>query len=698
MATARTEADEPMLIEEKVETGLAELMASCRSNFSPGGEHKDELQSRFTIHVQRPLPSFSHDTAKAFEATDTANPDRACYALVLDNWLPYRMRMLEMVAGNNHSNLQNVLGFGTVNLSHLNEARMVIVFERIDGKRLSESAAGEKRIHEHQVIDHVLSPLAKALQLFRDKEMVHGGINMQSVFLGENFVLSECVSYPCGHYQHYLYEPLERLMADQNAKGAGDAKTDVYAAGVLAFELIYGIEHLHKLSRDDYIRAALELGPYQIFSAGREISVNMADFFRGILNDNRHERWDLDQMVAWLGGKRFNMIVPPTPREATRALTFVGQEFYSRRALANAFHKNWRVAIKEVRNLRLDRWFEMSMHRPELADRVERILRIGGEATSEKNNNDMMSRLVSNLDPVGPIRTTDLALRPEGIGQLLADLFQRGLPQEMSQLMDVLEYDIPNYWAYLTEESKSNFLSQILWRCQRVRPYIKNRALGFGLERLLYEFNPNIACQSSIVKKHHVLTLPELLRTLDAIAHQQAPHTSFIDRHLIAFIAAKLEMGKEQKITDLTAMPTLANHQELIALRILGKAQQRHEKLVLPGLATWVAMRVELLLNEVHNRTNRKKLKLKLKTAAASGNINDVLSIIVNREMATKDFEGFARAVALYEHNDNAIAQLNNPKLIGRHANELGGRIAMLIAYFILFTSAYLMFSQLMNW
>jgi hypothetical protein len=686
------------MIEEHVDTGLKELLAGYRSNFTTGSGQNDMLTERYSILVNQPIAELNHDLARAYQAQDSQQAERACYALVLENHMPYRLKMADTLSAINNQHLQMVLGAGTVRLSHLGEARHVVFLEKPPIQRLSEFKKLLPVIHEHTVIDRILTPISTVLRVLKEKELVHGNINMETVYFNDAVVVGECLSSPCSYFQNFMYEPLERLMADQLCKGVGDAKTDVYASGVLAFQLIYGTEHLKGISRDDFIRAALNVGTYHLLANNRELSDNMADFFRGVLNDNRNERWDIDQFSAWLGGKRYNMIVPPAPKEAVRPLEFVGQQFYNRRALGNAFHKNWRTTLKELRAMRLDRWFEMSMHRPELADRVERVMRIGGEASADKTNDDMLCRLICILDPVGPIRTAQLSMRPEGMGIILADCMYRGQPPETQQLLDAIEMDIPNYWAYLTEDAKPGYLSHMLWKLQRVRPYIKMRAMGFGLERVLYELNPNMTCLSPLVRAHHVMNLQEMLKTLDTIAYQCGPDTSFLDRHLIAFTACKLDMGKEAKLHDLASIPSLASNQELIALRILARAQQKYEKLALVGLATWAAMRIEKMLDQMHNRTMRKKLKLKLKGAAATGYLWGVLNVIINRDVANKDFEGFGRALLLHQRNQKNIDQLRNPTIIGRYAQDLGGRVAMMIAYVILLVSSYFMTAKIMHW
>ncbi|MFZ4124728.1 MAG: hypothetical protein ACOYJ2_01480 [Rickettsiales bacterium] len=698
-AAAQKEEAQLPLIEERVETGLADLLKDYRANYVLGGNNQDEMEEgRFTIHVNQPLPSLDHALAKAFAVTDSTNPNRQIYAMVLDNTMPYRTDIADKLLNFQHPHLSMILGSATVKLSNFKESRQVILCDKPAGKSLSEIRQTTPRIPERRTIDSIVKPLCKALIALREKGIVHGSINPDTVFLGDEIVLGECISAPSGYFQHYMYEPLERLMCDPIGKGTGDDKSDVYALGMLAYDLIYGLEKAKQIPKEQFIRMGLDVGIYHVLSNNIDFSDTFADFFRGILNDNISERWGLDQLNAWLEGKRFNMIVPPAPRESARPISFTHMDFFSRKSLANALHRSWKEALKEVKNIKIDRWCEMSLHRPELSEKIERILRIGGGASTEKHNTDMMTRLLAILDPNAPIRTMNLSIRPEGFGLQLAEFMRQGNPMEMNQLLDAIEQDIPNYWSMLSTSAKSAELSQAVFRLQRVRPYVKMKSLGFGLERVLYDLNPTLPCQSPLVKQYHITSLMDLLKTLDALAPTLGPDTSFVDRHIAAFVASKIDMAKEIKLNDLNAMPHLARNQELIVLRLLNKAQQKHDKLYLVGLSTWAAMRIERLMDEVHNRVIRKRMKLELKPAASEGVLGDVVSIIVNRDAVGRDQDGFAMAISLHAMNKNRIDRLRNKQVITNYSKHFGGQISTTIAYCILCIISYFVLSDFMGW
>ena len=233
-------------------------------------------------------------------------------------------------------------------------------------------------------------------------------------------------------------------------------------------------------------------------------------------------------------------------------------------------------------------------------------------------------------------------------------------------------------------------MSNTVWRLQRTRPYLKSKALGFGLERTLYELNLSLCCQSPLVKQYHVMTSLDMLKTLDALAPTLGPDTNLVDRHIAAFIACKIDMGKEIRINDLSSVPILADNQELLMLKLLAKAQQKHTRLRLVGLCTWAAMRVEKLIDQIHNRIIRKRLKLQLKKYAQTGNLFEVMGAIINSDVSFHDQDGFAKAIALHQINQDRIDRLKNEEILEYRAKKAGGKMAMIISYTALTITCYI--------
>ena len=686
------------LIEEHLDSGLKDFLKSYKSPHTPGGTDRDGLYQRYMIDLSQPLPEFDHSLAKAYRATDQSANSRNLYAMVLANHLPYRIKAIEDLQQMQHPNLTSLVASGVCHISVLDEFRQVLFLERPIGPSLSEIRKTQPRLHEHLVIDHILQPLSKVLVALSEKEVVHSAIHPDRIYLKKELILGECVSAPGGYLQQYLYEPIERMMTDPTSKGVGNEKTDVYAVGILAYELLYGMQRFKTMPREEFISKALAIGTYNVLMQNLEISESFQDFFRGILNDDPEERWNLSQFSSWASGKRYNMIAPPTPREAVRPIRFNQEDFFSRRALAYALHRQWRMAIKDLSSLKIDRWCEMSMHRPDLGEKISRILRVGREAAKESQNNDAMTRLISILDPIGPIRTPSFSLLIEGIGLKLADLMHQDKAKETREVVDVILNDLPTYWSVQAQEQPSPQVSRQVWLLQRARNFIKMKTLGFGIERALYDLNPSLPCQSELVRKYHITNLPDLLRTLDALASSLGGHQSLVDRHLLGFIGSKLEMTREVKLEELSNIPELASNLEPMALRLLAKAQQKSGKISLTGLTSWVGIRIESILIAVHNRIVRKQLLMQLKRIAVEGSINELMTILMNREMVLKDQQGFSLAISLFSINKKRIENLQEDSVIDVYSESLGGLISSTLGYGILSVAGYFTLSSALGW
>lgn len=694
---AQTDDSNIQLLEEQVETGLRELLEEYRTNYVPGGAVVDELEERFAFDAGEPLPHYSHAFGEAFAAQDKNNPARNLYALVLNPGLPYRAHTVSEATSTRDPHLVLPLAQGTVRCSHLGESRYVIFFEQPQGRSLAQLIDKQTRIHESKIVSHLLTPLVKALQALRAQKIYHGNLRPETFFFGPTSMLGECFSAPPGTLNHFIYHSAERLLADPLGYGEADEKSDVYAMGVLALEAMYGLDRLKAMPRQDFTAQMLSKGSYQVLTNNREIPVSLQDFFRGVLTDNIAERWTLAQVIQFVDGKRFNMIAPTPPKDAARPFIFEDETIFSRRYLAYVLHQHWRQVVKDIRLLNIERWCETGLNRPDVAESVYRALRIGSDHTaSERQINDMMVRIAIALDPTGPLRAQTISVRPDGIPLMLSALMGSG-EAELTSLLKLIESDVSAFWVEQSPHNKHTEMSQIILRLQRARPYLRLSGLGFGIERVLYELNPTLPCQSPQLKGYHITTVQQALQTLDALSKTRSAEHTLVDRHLAAFLAAKIDIRKPFRHVELSSIEALLDNQELIMLRILSLAQQRSGGIRLVGLCAWGGMYIERMMSEIHNRILRKQQKLKLRKRASSGVLQEVLNLITSRDVGDRDHAGFAHAIALHQLNNRKIHYLTNTQIVEYKSKQMGGQMAVTISYFGLGIVALYVFGGMMG-
>lgn len=694
--------NQPLMIEEQFDSGLNKLLDGYTIKHPLDALPLDTLDDRFTISPTQALSQFDSGLGRAFAATDNLRPKQPMLALICSNQFGYRQKAIDALLKLSHPNLMNLAGAGKVRLSTHGEHRMVLFFERPQGTKLSEILKQGGRMGEHKVIDNIITPIHEILTQMVAAGITHTRINPENIYVaGEQVILGECVSEPCGYSQPYMFEPIERLLADSHGKGEGNEESDIYALAMVAYVTMYNIAKFQALDESLFRQLSLTNGTYHLLANNIDFSETFQDFFRGTLCDNISDRWNLLELGQWIGGKRFNLIVPPTPREATRPLTFNEQEYYSTRMLAQNFFNSWRSATKAIRDLKVDKWLEMSVHKADMAENASRAIRsTGGEhSINEKQNEELVSRIAIVLDPQGPIRHHELAVHVDGLGPKLCEIIAAGDSGQTQVFTEMIDLDLPNFWSDVTHIEKSQEASTLIWKLQRVRLYMKVETLGFGIERTLYELNPAMPCQSKLLLPYHCSNLQDLLEALDSLSKTKAKNTSFVDRHIAAFAAAKADITKEVKSTEVAKMAGLAENPELTCLRILAIAQFKAGKSRHTGLATWAAMRMEEMIQQnVHNRVLRRQLKGMLKVAAQTGRIEDVLLIILKKDIADGDTFGYQRAVAIYQHNQERIQSLKNPKMIGKHSRDLGKRLSTFLAYSILAITCYILFDEYTYW
>ncbi len=688
--------DELAMLEEHVDSGLSKLLDTHEPSYRFETLPTDGIPDRFVLHYNRPLPALDSGGARAYEASCQFAKDRPVYALVLDAKTPHNTPMINALAGVAHPNLLTPIEAATIKISMLNEVRLVMFVDRPKGATLADIIASGQTFGEKHIIHNILTPICDALTTLREQGISHGRIHPRHIYIDERVVLGECVSEPQGMSQELIYEPIERALANPVARGAATPKSDVYSLAILTYELMFGAGRLREADGALYIKSILEMGAYHLLTASKDLSDDFADFFRGALCEDQNERWGLEHVRNWIGGKRYNLIHPSLPTESSRPFTFADADYFNCRAIANTIARNWSRAGKDIRQAKLDRWLAVSAHKNETADRVERIIRStgGDKSTNPKLNNEMNARIIIALDPNGPIRHEKIAMNIDGIGTLAAQLLHHNHTQELAQLVEAIEFDLPNYLSDHSTIEKTNAVSDMLWKFQTIRMHIKQKDLGFGFERLLYGINPHLPCQSNLLLAHHVTEIEHALRVLDSLALINARDTSLLDRHLCGFLAAGINLSKEIKFAHLAKMPKLRDHPELKALKIISLAQVKAGNPKLVGLATWAAMRVEKLSEHIHNRKTRKTLKERLKDAASSGIISHTLNALTESDMTREDHVGFGKAVAIYDRNRNRIESLSNPKTVDKMSKDMGGRISVFLAYFALCITVYILIDE----
>lgn len=645
---------------------------------------KDALPGQFKIDTAKPLPQWNGTLSQAFAATDESQPTRAVHAVLCPTGFPLRQKAIQAVKDFKHPNLMPLVASGIASLPQLGGSRYALIYETPNAKSLASILKERKApFADRNIILDIITPLADLLKRFEEAGIAHGRINLDNLYFSDHLIVGDCLSEPCGYSQPFIFEPLERALAAPLGRGEGDSNTDCYALGVLALHLAAGSTTLTKLDEDAYTNQSLKFGAYNVLMHDREFSSTLHDLLRGTINEKIAERWGLKLIQSWLGGKRFNLIPPSAPKDASRSFAFQTDDYASRKSLAQALYMNWDAAPDVLKEGKLARWLELSLHKPDLAETLNRVIKsAGGDYTpTPRQMNEILARAIILLDPDGPIRMTPVETRVEGIGPILADFFAQKKQKELQVLADVIENDVANFWADLNKEDLPPEISNALWRLQRVRLWMRQTVIGAGMERCLYDLNPSLACQSPILTRFFAMDLPTLLHALDTVAKEKM-ESEVLDRHSAAFICSKIDMQKDLKIHELQSLPSLVTNTKLISLKLLVAAQEKTGQFKLRGLAAWMAYRLMPLLETIHNRKARLNAQTQLAKAASSGDLRQITTLMFSDSLFQSDSARFEDAARNYHAFSAKIEELRSEENLASESERAGYLIAQLFAIF----------------
>lgn len=646
----------------------------------------DRLLDRYTIHCSQPLSQYSYGNVRAYAVTDDKSNDIRLYAAVCDPSRPYRLRALKALENYEHPHLMRVVAHGIAKISSLNECRYVIIFEQPEGRPLSQLLAEGHQYNERSFSDQILNPVVQVLSAFEGMGINHCRIGPDNIFVGEKVILGECICEPSSFTRNYFYEPIERLLTLPQGAGGGTTKVDAYNLGALTVECLFSFKRLAELNKDSYTGLLLAQGSYNVLTVGNSFSDSLADLLIGTLCDNPEERWSCAQLNLWLGGKRFNLLKPSPPREASRPFEFDGEQFFSTRALAQNFYVKWENARGFVRDAKIDRWMEQGVHRRDAADVIRRAINSTGgpDSKNPRQNGELLARIISVLDPTGPLRLEHLSFSPGGLGLLISDAMRGKKQKELALVKDILDFDLLTFWSERQAGSISEEASETLWKLQKQRHFLMLKGMGFGMERLMYDLNPHLPCLSPSLMSYHISTLPDMLYALDALAKNKGEDTSLVDRHLAAFVASHAAILKEVAIKDLRHHAHLLQSPEILVLVLLAKAQEKAGIKQLKGLSYWAALRMLDMVRNIHSVQTRRQVCRDIATAAEHGHVGYVLQALLNMKVLNGDLAGFEKAQKTFQVNRARINDLKNREKTRGKAEATGITIASVVSMMIL--------------
>ncbi|MEZ5691594.1 MAG: hypothetical protein R3D71_08015 [Rickettsiales bacterium] len=687
--------------DNELEENLKKTINGFLRGYGTGDDHDkssrvDILENTFKIDLNLPLADFSFESAKAYGATNIKTDESDYFALVCEPDSIPRTDIAFPLINSPHNNITVLVSHGIVELSRTGDERMVFLYRKPKGTKLSKLISASKSPPSVDFIcSYIIYPLAAAIEhLNSNIGVTHGLINCDNIYFdtSENTVgavLGPCITESSGLSQPFYYESIERMQALPAGKGNGSGAQDYYALAVVVLHIIYGMNHFDGLTKEQLIRNILKAGAFDALARNKDMNEIFYDFFRGMLSYSTHDRWNYRYLKAWLDGKRYNVMPTPPPHEAIRPFDFEDGHAYTRKEVAHLFFRHWKSVPEVFIDGTLSSWVVISLRNKELNEYLNSVSKIiiGNNRNKDSYIDEHIMRVISVFDPFGPVRLKNLSFHMDGINSLLANSVLKGVESDQNLIMKFIELSMFNFIVdqknkYIDkyEENEKYSIDTAVTRLEKLRGIIRNNGLGFGVERIFYDLNPRTKCISPLLKGKYVSTLPILLRTLDRMAPQLYNNSDPIDRHIAAFVASHLSIQHELHITSLDDQPSLAKSNVMIALKMMALAQHRARINHLPGLTNWFAIRILPLLDVIRSRTLKRKLVVMLANAARSGSLQKMEEVLISSGYAHAESVAFEQAVRTFKKNAADIEYYTKKEMIGIHSKQLGAKMAHYVA------------------
>ncbi len=643
------------------------------------------VKNRYDIDIKSPLPKLDSAPAVAFKATARRDTRRSIYALVCDPKMPPRLDAISFIHRIDQRNVQKVVDWAVVDWPPEGRRCPVIILEQPLGNKYFESLLDDNEpIHEEQVVRCFIQPMVTALRELHTVGIIHRGIRPDNIYRADDpetgTIISECFSAPAAVTQPTVFESLRDGTATPAGRGEGFATNDMYAFGVMIVCLLTGKVPCRDLTDDEIIRQKVTLGSYGALAQQARVSLAMMEPLRGLLNDDDMERWTLEDVSLWISGRRLSPKQQVMPTKASRGFHFCDEDYLTARELAHAMFRNWSQAATPIKDGSLDGWLRRSLSEE---SRVEAVNQAKLALSDGSDNEDrLIGRVITALDPQGPIRYKSLACTVDGISSFLALHYEE---QEARQLFaQVLNSGLPHFWCEQQTKTHSA-LAPFLTRLERMRATLARQALGNGIERVMYELNPSTPCRSSIFERDFVATIDHFLPAMELLAVEQGEALDrFLDRDVAAFISAHFKRGIGNELRDYEdddpAISAIAQ------VRILANLQESlARKEPFPALCARSIQMLKPAIERYYSRKTRKRITDQLQSLAKQGRLEPLLQLIDNRRELEIDQNAFRRSAVTYARSIRQTIKLkrdmkNQKKIAADQGGVLSTGVASVAA------------------
>ncbi len=667
MAEAENEVTEESLIQPETESN-GEI-----------GANKFLVKERFEIDYSQPLPWLDCNGAKAYRVIDRIDTKRGLFALLCSNKTCPRSTILPYIKSLECRSLMKLVEFGIVTWLPEKSRNLALIYKIPYGK-VFEGGKTTLDIRNSEKFKSTLISLLSAIEALKNYNITHRAIRADNLYYAdadktEIMIGDCCASFP-GFHQPSAYETIENMLSIPEGRGNGNEKNDIYAIGAVMMALYLGHELGSDLSTPELLRIKLKKGSYQALLADDHIPNQISPILRNLLNDNTENRLNYLQAYNLLDGKSGSYNSSSLGDRPKRTISFNGEKFYNARDFAIAISTTPEDAYELVKSGKLLDWIKNGLENEKLAGKIEKLLAAFPEGTTSLDI--IISKICILLAPDLPVKLNNLCLFPDGTPKAIFYALRNNM--ETKIFHELFSGELIKLWYQEQEHMRSPA------NAAEFRIYINRQDIGYGLERIMYDFDDDIPCVSPLLGDEFVNSPTRILRALDNTYARQIVKSMPYDRNIIAYLRCKMGKKIDGILTDLATNKDYL--QASAILRLYTSMQNKFGPAQLPHLSQWLASSSVAIIKSYHNLKYQKFLERELLKINKNGKLHELCDILEDEEARNKDKANYTKAVSdinflLAEKNKI----INNSSKLDDDARNTAIRFTSILAIMVMLAS-----------
>jgi serine/threonine protein kinase len=634
--------------------------------------HNEVGDGAYIIDPTTVLPNFSTDFILAYNATAAGSNSPEFWAFAFKRSFPPRLDIMLTLLSNKVLNLIGPVAVEITTIGASTDEVLVAIVPRPKGYSLRQIK--EKRRVDDGAILQIVRQLSIILNTLHALGIAHGSVNLDTVYLNEEgrVSLGECISSPCGFFQNAVFDCIEQSQAGVYGKSERNLASDFYALGMVAFALSSG----RALTVDAAtVGDKLHGGTFHYVNSIYLPSKKIAELVRGLVIDDPRVRWRHNQLIAAIDSMVNGTHIEMTPLKdefiLAKPIYFNDKGHQSKRALAHELITSPGPAkVNFLLQDKIIRWLDNAPNQHLVIENIDLLtnkkkVKKGGYIAQEE---EMVLKVAMLLDPYSPFRFRNISFMPDALGKMIAHAMLSGQGQVIKILVNLLQFKILESYNYVYKIYGFEELPELTEHLDEIEDILEKTGAGFGLERLLYETNSALPCQSKLLKSKLCYSIEDIMEFLESY---QDPVKSLVeDTHLISFLASKAKFVNLAKMSNIKFSSALEYNDTFRVLYILGVAQTKIGRNIPQFCGMLLPLIQEVIALIYRGQTIRKKVMEAIKKPMDQGSVIGIIDAISDADFINRDAIGFQAAKSRYQVYREELRRLED-KVRVEHAIQI---------------------------